>query len=302
MPKTAFPKIDKIQLDGIVLPDADGSYATIPLPVGRDVRIRKIVVKEGDTNAGDANAPAVGAVGSEFKLLFGTKEQRRVSAAHAEVIHTRLSNGGSQYVSQAYAGGGNGEGRRHTSMFFEEPWRKNTATQDGLALQTGWMYRAGIDPVLKVKMATGKANGGLIEAYAVIDDFDDGGDSQNIMKWYTDELQAVGAAPSWQLKWGDSGDLVEAVLFDTSDGKTVDRVEIKHASRIIYDLFKNDAKTDVKGYDMIQAAGAFHVVFDASDILNDARTFAGLLNLKATLSAAANGTLEVVRQVLGRPD
>lgn len=271
---------------------AAGRTALINCPIGP--RYHSITLILGDTAAGNGNSPTPATVAGEIRLNYFNGIQRRALASQVDVINSAM---GSVFASQqAVSGGANGTGRRALTIFLNEPWRKRDEIADALAWQTGF-FGKGDRFLVEVDIAA--AITPLLTAFAVVDDFN-GGRPHPIVKWDKNDAPAVGTPIEFS-KLDRKDAYVMASLFDTSDGKTIDRVRIVQGATEIYDLAKSENSSLLSNWDMNPAAGAYHAVFDLDDSMRNIVMASGL-QLTATPSAAANGTLPIIGQRLGLPE
>lgn len=274
---------------------AAGRKAVINCPLGP--RYHRIGLVLGNSAAANANAPTVSAIAGEVTLLMNGAIQRRALASHIDAINTGM---GSDFASQAYTGSGNGTGRRMLPIYFGEPWRKRLADQDALAWQTGWMDRKGTFQV-EVQLAADVTP--VLTAFAIVDDFN-GGKPHGIMKWFSYDFPAVGSPV--QINTLERKDLYSQIsLFNTIEDtpKSVSAVRLVVGGVEIHDLTYNENANLLKNTQMNPAAGRYDVVFDFDDALDDVLpTSVSDMQLTATMSAAASGTMPVVTQRLGLPE
>jgi hypothetical protein len=274
---------------------AAGKTAIINCPVGD--RYHKIVLVTGDTASGATTAPTISAIVSEIRVNIGGKVIRRFTPTELDIINTAM---GAKFASQAYVGAVNGAGRRHIPIFFAEPWRKRVIDQDALALQTGYLGSKG---KLQVEVDLKSGITPFLTAFALTDKLDSG-KPNNVMKFFPFDVNA--AATPIELSGGlDRQELWSQIsFFDTSDAKTVDRVRLVSDSIELHDLSKDENTSHLVGVDMNPAAGAYHVVFDHDDTLDDLLPAADSKGIQAslTLSAAPSGTLRYIIQRVGLPN
>lgn len=275
-----------------------GKTAIINCPVGP--RYHKIRLTLGDTADSDGNVAALSALAGEIKILMAGAIQRRATATQIDVIQTAYGAG---YGSQAYNSGTAGAGRRHLDIHFREPWRTRitagSVDLDALGWQTGWLGR---NDIFQVHVAIPSGITPVLSASAIVDDFSTGR-PHAIMKWFTDTQNVSGASFTHNnLERRDA--YAQISCFDTSDAKTVDQVRLEVGGvPIIEDLTKNENTTDLKAAGMNPAAGAFHIVFDPNDALEDLLpTGSNSMKLKMDFSASATGTIDLITQRFGLPE
>jgi hypothetical protein len=275
---------------------AAGRTALFNCPIGP--RYQSITFVLGDSAAGNGNAPTVAAIVNEMRANYFGGIQRRVTGTQMDVINTAMGAGFAS--TQAVTGGANGTGRRHLTMFFNEPWRKRSLQgnimAEALAWQTGF-FGKGDSFLMELDLVAGITP--VLTAFAMVDDFN-GGKAHPIVKWDKNDAPAVGSPIEFS-KLDRRDAYLQLSLFDTSDTKTIDRVRLVQGSTEIHDLASTENTTLLKNFDMNPAAGAYHVVFDIDDALQDAVVASGL-QLTATPSAAANGTLPIIGQRIGLPE
>lgn len=287
----------KIQLKDI---SSVAAGRTVLVQCPKPFRYRSVTVSVGDTAIASTNAPALSTMITEMRTNYLNGIQRRVTAARLDAINTAM---GANHAAQAYAGAANGGGRRTLTMYFAEDWRKRSFDQDALGWQTGFF---GKDDSFFLEIDLNAASVGgaaanyapALSVFADVDDFNSG-KPHLIMKYDTIDIPAVGT-PIEYAKLDRPGAYAQFSLFDTSDAKTIERVRLVQGSREIYDLSKNENTSFLKKSDMNPSAGAYHVVFDADDDLKNAIPAIGL-QLTATPSAAAAGTLSIVTNRLASP-
>jgi hypothetical protein len=139
----------------------------------------------------------------------------------------------------------------------------------------------------------------FLSAFAMVDDVN-GGKPHSIVKWDKNDIPAVGTPVEFS-KLDRRDAYLQLSVFDTSDAKTVERVRLVQGAVEIHDLSKDENNTLLKNFGMNPAAGAYHVVFDLDDNLRDAVPASGL-QLTATPSAAAAGTMPLIGQRIGLPE
>jgi hypothetical protein len=270
--------------------------ATIFLPTGP--RYHEIILVTGDSGAGNGNAPTNAAIIGEIRIIIGGKVIRRMTAAQLDLINSAM---GANFASvQAVTGGANGTGRRHIPIFFAEPWRKRSNDQDALALQTGWLGSKG---QFQIECDLQAAITPVLTAVAITDNFDSG-KPNGIMKWLANDLPAVGTP--LEVATLDRADLWSQLsFFDTSDGKTIDRVRLVADGVELHDFSSVENTTFLKSIDMSPATGAYHVVFDHDDTLDDLLPAGASSAIQATLTRARRPTEPAVSLLNGsgfRPD
>lgn len=284
----------RIQIKDIV-GVAAGRTALLTLPVGP--RYHSVHLVAGNTAAGNTNAPAVSAVIGEVRCNYFGGIQRRATGAQIDAINTA---NGAGYASQAIAGAANGGGRVHLPIFFNEPWRVHELIagfdSEALAWQTGF-FGQGDRFIIEVDIPAGVTP--FLSAFAMIDDVN-GGRPHSIVKWDKNDIPAVGSPIEFS-KLDKKDAYLQMSIFDTSDAKTIERVRLTQGAVEIHDLSKDENNTLLKNFGMNPAAGAYHVVFDANDNLRDAVPASGL-QLTATPSAAAAGTMPLIGQRVGLPE
>jgi hypothetical protein len=285
----------KIQLKDVNGVSA-GRTALIVCP--RPWRYHMIALTLGDTAVGNGNAPAVSAIVNEIRLNYFNGIQRRATGAQIDAINLGMSQDGlTQYGSSAaISGGANGTGRTILPIFLREPWRKRSADSDALAWQTGF-FSAADKLIVEVDLVAGITP--VLTACAIVDDFN-AGRPHPIMKWDKNDAPAVGTPIEFN-KLDRRDAYAQLSIFDTSDAKTIDRIRIVQASTEIHDLTKQENAELLRGNDMNPEAGVYHVVFDLDDDLSSVVPAQGL-QLTATPSAAANGTMPIVTQRIGLPE
>ncbi|MGO8839474.1 MAG: major capsid protein P2 [Limisphaerales bacterium] len=292
--------VRRIQLKDITAA-ASGKTAIIKCPIGPCYR--GIFLEMGNTAAGDAHGPAASALANEIRVVLGSTPQRRCTAAQLDVINTAM---GAAYASDAYDGTGNGLGLRHLPIFFYEPWRERISNSsvdlNALSWTTNWL---GANDVFQVEIDLAAITPAL-SAYAIVDDTTSNG-PRGIVKWYPKDYGTTAATLSIASLFQGikAGDLVSQIsLFDTSDAKTVTLAQLDINGKRRWDLSANEQLTLLKKRNMNPAAGAYHIVFDHDDALNDLEPTAGVTDslLQLTLSAASNGTMRAISQRLGMPD
>lgn len=274
---------------------AAGKTAVISMPTGW--RYHNVILTLGDSAAGNGNAPAIGATANEIRVLIGGKTIRRYTPTELDIINTAM---GATYASQsAISGGANGTGRRTLPIYFSEPWRKRVQDQDALAIQTGWLGTNGRFQV-EVDLKTGITP--VLTACAEFDNFYSRNGPNRIMKWLPNDFNAA-ATPLEIATLERKEAWSQLSFFDTSDAKTVDRVRLVVAGQELHDLTSAENTTLLKMADMNPATGAYHVVFDNDDSLDDVIPFNGTESVHATLtlSAAPTGTLRCITQRIGLP-
>lgn len=274
---------------------AQDRTALIVVPNGP--RYKSITLVLGDTAKTGTGVPTVADIIGEIRCNYLNGIQRRVTGTQLDVINTAMGAG---FASQAYTGAsGNGLGRRHLTLYFWEPWRKRSFDQDALAWQTGFFGKGDrflIEVDIKPTATSGTP---LLTAYAKYDYFN-GGKPHSIMKWDKNDIPAIGT-PIEYAKLDRKDAYSQFSLFDTSDAKTIDRVRLTQGAVEIHDLTSAENTTLLKNNDMNPAAGAYHVVFDLDDNLQSVVP-AQSLQLTATPSASAAGTLPLIAQRLGLPE
>jgi hypothetical protein len=182
---------------------------------------------------------------------------------------------------------------------FAQPWQDTGQDRELLALPTDWLPDSGKLQIL-LALATGITP--LVTAWATVDSMQVG-KPQAVLKMQTHDFNVSSNALQLTNQLPRSGLYSELSLFDTSDSKTVEAVEIKVGRVTRWDLSKNENTTDMKRNLMNPAAGAYHVNFDQNNGIVDFwdPSGAGDMVVKATLSAAASGTLSIVSQRLEMP-
>lgn len=269
--------------------------AIINLPIGP--RYHYIGLTIGDTGAGNGNAPTNSAIINEIRILMNGKIQRRITGTRLDTINTAM---GAEFAMQTLvSGGANGTGRSLLPIFFNEPWRKRLADQDALAWQTGWLRDQ--QGRFQIECDLNAAITPVLTAFAITDNFDSG-KPNGIMKWLTNDFNAVGTPV--EISTLERKDLWSQItFFDTTGGQTVDRVRLVAGDLELHDVTRQENTAFLKHVDMNPAAGSYHVVFDHDDSLDDLIPAADMNSVQATLtlSAAAASTLTAVTQRVGLP-
>ena len=289
-----MPLKRRIQLDDIQGVGA-GKTAIINCPI--PYRYHDITLVLGNSAAGNGNAPTVASIVGNIQLKMAGKTQREHTGTRLDVINTAM---GSIFASQAaVSGGANGTGRTHLPIFFQEPWRKRLADQDSLAWQTWFLNRATQTFQILVDIVSGITP--VLTAFATIDDFADPRKIAAIMKWFSTDF-AVTATPATFVGLEQRDLYSQISLFDTSDAKSVTNARLTMGGVEQHNLSSVENTTKLKGADMNPAAGAYHIVFDQDDSLDDVLNPTASLNLKLDFSAAPTGTTGIVQQRLGKPE
>lgn len=288
-----MPAKRRIQLDDIQGIGA-GKTAIINCPIGP--RYHDFTLVLGNSAAGNGNAPTVAATVGNIRLLFGGKVQREHTGARLDLINTAQ---GATFASQAaVSGGANGTGRTHLPIFLQEPWRKRSIDQDMLAWQTGFLNRATQTFQILVDIVSGITP--VLTAFATVDDFY-GGKPHGIMKWFTTDF-GVTATPATYTGMEQRDMYSQVSIFDTSDSKTVTNARLTMGGLEIHNLSSTENTSKLKGADMNPAAGAYHIVFDQDDALDDMLPPTNALNLKLDFSATPTGTAGIISQRFGLPE
>ena len=281
---------------------AAGKTAIIKCPKGP--RYRGVFLVLGDTAVASHTAPAMAGLTGEIRCVLGGTTQRRFTGAQLEIINSAM---GAAYASNEVDGGANGAGRRYIGIYFAEPWRErisNTSVDiNALAWTTNWL---GANDVFQIEVDLASGITPYLSAYAVVDDVTSTGPI-GIMKWYCkDKATSSAAVQVTDLFDGiPAGDLLSQIsCFDTSDAKTVTQAQLDILGKRRWDLSVDETAALLESRSMNPAAGAYHIVFDHDDALNDLEPANGVTesNLQLTLSAASAGTIRLITQRLGKPD
>lgn len=289
-----MPAKRRIQLDDIQGIGA-GKTAIINCPIGP--RYHDITLEFGNTAAGNGNAPTVASCIGNVRCMIAGKVQREHTGTQLDVINTAM---GSTFASQgSVSGGANGTGRTTLPIFFEEPWRKRLQDQDAMAWQTGFLNRATQTFQILVDIVSGITP--ALAAYATVDDFRGDGKPHGIMKWYKNDF-GVNATPQTFTALEQRDLYAQISCFDTSDSKAVTNAKLTMGGLEIYNLTSGQNTSKLKNADMNPAAGAYHLVFDQDDSLDDVVPPTAQLVLKLDFASAPTGTISMISQRLGLPD
>lgn len=285
----------KIPVEDIVIPGA-GKTAIIKPPVGP--RYHRLILELGDSAAGSTAAPTVASIIGEMRMKFGKNIPRRITGARQDVLSTLM---GSNFATQTYVGGSNGLGRTHLVIPLSETWRKRGADADALAWQTGWLSQLGKDGIFQIFLDVQSGITPVINCWAVVDDFDSKA-PHSIIKMDTHDFQATGTPTT--ITTLPRRLYNQMSIFNTSGGKSVAAANMKVGSVPLHDMPVNVNTTDLKSADMNPAAGAYHMVWDEDDGLDDVITDLNRdLTLKIDWSAAPSAeSMSIVTQYLGMAD
>lgn len=271
----------------------------------------------GNPAAANGNAPTIAATMGVIEILSNGQSQRKADATH---MASEAAFFGANYAAQSYAAGvgglpaGNGNGRLHFPIHFREPrsrLREDSVDIGKLGWKTKWLPK---NKPLQIVIANVLGAGISVEAEAQVRDDDDSdvnGPGKIIKMESFDNV--LGANPSTLNNWAKNipqGDkFVSLTLFNSSGGKTVDKVYLEAGGAKFYDdTLKASLTTEAKNSDLDPAgadavANAARLVFDRNETMNDVLPPFENSLLKVTTSAAANGEgLVILTQRYGLPN
>lgn len=301
--KTILPTFQAVPASGIA------GTATVELPLGRRyhaVWLEFTCNGTGAANVSNGNgtnlAATIANAVTDIRVKLNGHVQRISTGVQLNAINESL---GAAYAAQATGTAGTATYLLKLPIFFAERWRKSTVEQDLPA----WNVDRGQESfTIEVDVNATFAGGAVNISLAGFYEWEPlTGKLGAVTKWFRQTYSATGSQNDFSLKERD-GFLQSIHLFNTSDGKFVNKVKLTANGADVQDLltvFQNSSLLKGAGLNPdFSAAPRFDLVLDYDDPLNSALQLNGLsdLTMQAQYSATAAGSLPCIFVRAGRPE
>lgn len=236
---------------------------------------------------------------SEIRVKINNRVQRRFSGTQLRDLNL---NNGAQYDAVSGEVPNTAPGVS-MSIFFAEPWRKDTVSQDALALPTAW--QGGSYKSFQIEVDLGAASTPTLIAWAITDEvaFKD---PQMLTKILPQSIGAAGTKFDFTLNEQD-GFLTQVSLYPDSGGSNAATpVTLRKGSLILHELTAAANKAVLLQSDMTPAASGrtaniYDIVLDHDDTLDSALPLTTARDVSLTIEAgsAMSGTITAMIQRIG---
>lgn len=269
--------------------------AIIDLPVGK--RYHTVILQVGYAAGTNTIVGAMSHV-SEIRVLANNRVQRVFSGAQLRDLN--LLNG-TEYDCQGLPNTAPGVS---LPIFFAEPWRKDSASQDALAWDTSGFSSFRIEVDLGA-VGTQTANSQTLTATAVVDNFR----AANPQFVTVQRQQVAAAGTSFDITTIERKGVLQQVNFypDSTNDLQATIITVRRDGDIIRELPFADNFALLTNNGMTPTASGrtdemFDIVFDHDDLLNSSLVIEGAKELSFTVEAASAmaGSMTFLVSRLGR--
>lgn len=181
-------------------------------------------------------------------------------------------------------------------IYFGEPFRKQYASQDALALGTKNLSSVSLEVDIKAG-----ATSPVLRAIATVQDVSR--DVAGIAKWVR-SLHPVSGTGADITTIPVQKDAIQSISFYDPTGATITGVKITVNGVDLFERLKVEQDAELTDQGLTPVSGRFDVVFDENDVLSDALATGNVRDFRVHLdfSAAASGNMKSIIQRVGAPD
>jgi hypothetical protein len=291
---------------------ASGKTATIDLPIGLRYHTIGLTIGYDAANASKETAGTLAnQVVNDIRVLINGKLQRLHSLKQLNAIN--IQNDAAYAIRTSGSMGSTGY-REYVKIYFAEPWRKDIRQQ---AMGAWNMHPADVRSLqLQVDFAT--ITTPVLSGYYEFEELPDGdaGRLGGILKWIRQTFPAVGTVVEGATIARPQGDFLQALnFFASSDGHYVNQLKLTvNGAQTQEEIDYLTQRARLFGWNLNPDTNAnsstnylsprFDLPIDVDDPINQALRLQLVRELifKATLDAAASGTMDVMVGRIGAPD
>ncbi len=288
---------------------ASGSTATVDLPIGLRYHSVTLVFGYDGANAAKETAGTLAnQIVNDIKVLLNGKVQRLHSAKQLNAVN---SANGAQYVIRTSGTMGSSGYREYLTIFFSEPWRKDTGQQAAMA----WNIHPADVRSFQIQVDFATITTPILTGFYEYDALADRRIGA-IAKMIRQTLPAVGTIVESASIQRPVADVLQVLhIFASSDGKFAQSVQLTVNGGQVQEpidylsqrarMFKWDLNPDTNTQSAANyLSPRFDLPLDVEDPIQTAVVLATVneLTLKVTLDGAASGTQNVMVIRAGPPD